>query len=211
MKITEVPLLVESARGCGYRKPGGLYLRSDCLPEACCRLPHILHICPTCGEGFRPSRAPRVVNPREIFESPEDERGDWSHCGGCILSPKNIGRMGDALLIWVGTKFYPTARDFVREANEKGVSRRITAVPRGFELGRTYVMLAHNKTFIHMPDISNGKIESLKPPTDKAIFSVFRPDRIEYVCKGTESPEELDKLVGRGLTPVRVVKDIEEI
>ena len=207
MNITETPLLVEKARGCGYRKGGGLYLRADSLSEKCCRLPHILHVCPTCGEGFRPSRAPRVVNPREIFESPEDSRRDWSDCGACVLAPGNM--MDKAILIWIGSKYYPTSMDYLRECNEMGISRRITSVPKDFELGNTYVLLAHHKVIIQSPDIHNGNLETLKPPTDKAIFMVFKPERIEYVCKGSESSEELDAITRRGLSPIRVVRDVD--
>lgn len=37
------------------------------------------------------------------------------------------------------------------------------------------------------------------------IFTFFMPERIEYVCRGDESDEELGRIVARGLTPVRVV------
>ena len=40
---------VESARGCGYRKGGGIYLVSGGLSEPCPKLPIELHSCPTCS------------------------------------------------------------------------------------------------------------------------------------------------------------------
>ena len=40
--------------------------------------------------------------------------------------------------------------------------------------------------------------------TRAAIFMVTRPTHIEYVVKGDETGEELEKLVKRGITPVQV-------
>ena len=41
----------------------------------------------------------------------------------------------------------------------------------------------------------------------KGIFSAFVPERIEYVVKGTESPDELENMAKRGITLVNVIRD----
>lgn len=40
---------VEGARGCGYRKAGGIYLVSGGIPRPCGKLPIPLTTCPTCS------------------------------------------------------------------------------------------------------------------------------------------------------------------
>ena len=77
-----------------------------------------------------------------------------------------------------------------------GVSRRIPAVPKGFEVGKTWVLLAHRD---HPdPDAESGKLPM--------IFHAFQPVRIEKVLRGNESDEEIDAIVKRGMTPVLVTR-----
>jgi hypothetical protein len=40
-------------RGCGWRKPGGLYLCADGVGGVCGKLPIPLDICPTCHGGIK--------------------------------------------------------------------------------------------------------------------------------------------------------------
>ena len=40
-----------------------------------------------------------------------------------------------------------------------------------------------------------------------AIFSAFRPERIEYIEKQGDSPEKLKRLADRGVTIVRLIRD----
>jgi len=42
------------------------------------------------------------------------------------------------------------------------------------------------------------------------IFSAFVPSAIEYVTKGSETEEELEALVKRGITPIKVVRNATE-
>ena len=49
------------------------------------------------------------------------------------------------------------------------------------------------------PEVGRAEVEHTP-----GIFRVFRPERIEYVLKGTETEEEIAAIVKRGLTPVRV-------
>jgi hypothetical protein len=51
-----VKLSHEKPRGCGRRKPGGLYLVAPGDGAPCCKLPIKLDVCPTCHAGIKPAR-----------------------------------------------------------------------------------------------------------------------------------------------------------
>lgn len=210
---------VERARGCGFRKPGGLYLVGPPSSSPCGKLPIPLERCPTCDQGIKPSRGWQWVSWAPLVASRTCHAG--AECATCPASfevAQAIGRVG---LLWIGEKFYGTPAEFMREALEMGVSRRIKAIPREFEIGRSWVALAHRMgkcegcsgtgTYHKLED-ENGPDLSVKceacdgQGTVKrpAIFSFFQPQAIEYVVKGTESEEELDQFEKRGLTLVNV-------
>jgi hypothetical protein len=190
--MATVTTVVENVRGCGFRKPGGIYLVSDGLFAPCGRLPIPLVTCPCCSQGIKPSRGWTWVNlPLLLTNSPECSLG--RDCAGC---PLNSGALNQCGLLWVGGQFYKSPEEFTLEAARQGVSRRIAAVPRGFKVGQTWVLLAHREALPN-PD-GEGKIP--------AIFHAFLPTRIEYVVKGTETEEELDALEKRGFTLVKVEK-----
>ena len=109
--------------------------------------------------------------------------------------PPNRGKSG---LIWIGEKHYQVPEKFIEEANRMGISRRITALPRGFVLGTTRVFLAHSKAIFNM----NESPIVFKP----GIFQSYKPTAIEYVMKGDESEEEIESMINRGITPIRVEK-----
>lgn len=183
----------ERKRGCGYRKGGGIYIVADGDPSPCCKLPIPLTVCPTCNAGIKPARGWTWVNLDPWISDPcrvEERRGY------CYLS-EPVGKVG---LIWVGEKFYPTPADFVREAVDMGVSRRVTAIPKDFKLGETIVVLAHRKA---IPDFENYDPEN--PKWKAAIFYCLKPTALEYIVKGDETDEEIEALEKRGLTPVKVV------
>lgn len=214
----------EGPRGCGYRKPGGLYLVSDGVGEVCSKLPIRLETCPCCGQGIKPNRSWTWLEPNQIIKP--EVHGDTFHANHCPLST-GLERCG---LVWIGGRYYPTPDAFIAEAKRMGISRRIVAVPRGFEIG-DYVFLAHREadwdpcpdcgdsgTPGKVPLATNEEGDSLeyapcetcghsegKVPV-KAIFYVFRPDRIEYVVTGKESKKKLGGLVKRGIEPVEVVR-----
>lgn len=191
----------DSKRGCGWRKPGGLYLVADGPSAPCGKLPIPLEICPTCSGGIHFSRSWTWVNGTALAAQKECQpvreaitksglsytEFITSECSLCPLG-QPLGRCG---LLWVGEKFYQRPEDWTGEAMTKGVSRRIPAVPRDFEVGKTWVLVAHKKC-IRNPD------GTFTP----AIFHAFRPSAVEYVVKGDETDEEIDALVRRGLTPV---------
>lgn len=181
--------VVEGPRGCGYRHPGGLYLMAGAPSEPCPKLPINLTVCPTCGGGIKPARSWTWVD-GDLLTDP-GPHGNDRHSTACPLTDG----VGPAGLIWVGEGFYPTPGAFLTEAAKLGISRRITTVPRDLEIGKTWVLLAHRRVL--PPAHAGGE----KRP---GIFSLFRPTRIEYVIRGNETDEELERLVARGIEPVRV-------
>lgn len=193
--------VIDHERGCGWRKEGGLYLRAEGIGMPCGKLPIRLEVCPCCGTGIKPARGWTWFNPRPFVEplpcasAQAVLAGALSHnpCNTCVLStpPEKAG------LLWIGEKFYPTPADWMKEADKLGVSRRISMVPKGFNVGETWVFAAHRKAI--REEGADGE-EKFVP----AIFHVFRPNRIEYVTKGDESQEELEALAKRGITPVKV-------
>ena len=88
--------------------------------------------------------------------------------------------MGDRVgLLWIGTAFYPTPEDFIKESNEQGISRRIKAVPRGFVVGEHFVFLAH-------PKVKQVTGDDGKPKWIGGVFRIFRPDRIDAIAETGE-------------------------
>lgn len=197
-----IRISIESERGCGYRKVGGLYLRYDGPAMSCGRLPIPLTVCPCCGHGFKPSRGFTWVNADQLIEAaPNNCISD--NCLYCPIGGMIANGIGRAGLIWIGEEFYKTPLDFEREAARSGISRRIAAVPNDFEIGKTWIMLAHRKVILN-------PVEFGKEPTYTAgIFRIFKPDRIEVVVDGTESDELIESYLARKLTPV-LVKHQEE-
>jgi len=195
-------MAVEPKRGCGYRKVGGLYVVGD--PGsllACDRLPFPLTVCPTCHAGIKPSRGWTWIFPYNLFE------GNHTNCTcspSCpICHPAKLGRK--AGLLWIGKTFYEID-EFLAEAEILGVSRRIAAVPRGFRLGQTWVLVAHGQAV--RIGREKGTIMEVYKKT-AGIFSAFKPTRIEKIITESESrnEEEMLKLANRGITPIVVPDD----
>jgi len=180
----------ENARGCGYRKPGGLYLVTDVgALVPCCRLPLKLDVCPTCHGGIKFSRGFTKINPKALFAGQPASGQGYALCKGgwCPL----VEMPEEGLLMWVGEKFYADPLDWIKEVAMMGASKRISQVPRGFEVGKTRIYVAHRKVQI------NGELVP-------AIFHSFTPTRIEYVVKGDEDAETLEKMEKKGFTLVSV-------
>ena len=238
---------VESARGCGFRQPGGLYLVSGALSEPCPLLPIEMIVCPTCGEGIKPARGFTWVDGQTLI--PPVEHGTGEHDLVCPLSPLRtadghymieeggyVSRIGRCGLIWIGERFYPTPQDFMREAERMGVSRRIVAVPKGFEVGETWVLLGHRKAIEKACSECGDLPEAYQPEDEPAmgrgavvgsdpecpvcngtgyehkpgIITAFKPTAVEYVVKGDETEEELEALEKRGIEPVKVIREGEQ-
>lgn len=195
-----IKTVVDSKRGCGWRKPG-LYLRADGAGGFCGKLPLLLDVCPCCHGGIKASGGWTWIDPRPLFKRKQcchakDPLVSKAQCTLCPLNkpPAYAG------LLWVGGEYYKTPEDWIAEAQKLGVSRRIAAVPRNFKLGEDWVMMAHREAI--EPKLKGD-------PKRPGIFNVFRPTAIEYVVNGDETPEMIERLIERGITPVRVVKEGE--
>src|SRR5947208_1909086 len=128
------------------RNPGAeVHFKFTCeaCGERCPLLPIALDVCPTCHAGIKPTRSWTWIDGVAITHV--TEHGTLEHRAVCVLQPGNVVRLRRAGLIWIGERYYKTADDFTVEAARMGVSRRIPAVPRDFELGVTWVLLAHRK------------------------------------------------------------------
>ncbi len=188
--------------------------------QSCHRLPFELSVCPTCSQGVKPARGWTWIDGVKLFEpactGDHMMNPNSMHCLDCVVcrpsllvpdkefkgaAPEHFGMSG---LIWIGEKFYPTPESFIEEANVLGVSRRISVVPNGFVLGETWVFFAHR---LAVEDDDNPAVDKRHP----GIFEVFMPTSIDYVVKGNESDEELERLEQRGINLVKVVpKDVSE-
>jgi hypothetical protein len=191
----------EPRRACGYRKVGGLYLCSDGLGAPCCKLPILLTVCPTCNGGIKQSRGWQWVDPRPWI------KGQCSESGATLCPASGYGEsLGDRVgLIWIGAQFYPTPASFMIEAAGMGVSRRITAVPRGFKLGETWVFLAHPRIKETLTiDPTGETVEWIG-----GVFQIFRPERIEKIVAQSQAADDaaMAKLAKAGITPVIVPDD----
>jgi len=192
--MENIKTVYENKRGCGFRKPGGIYLRVDGLAKECGLLPVSLVTCSWCGGGIKPSRGFTWIDASLVTNN--KCKCEPIDCVGCKLD-KITGRCG---LIWIGEKYYPSPQSFVNESKVLGISRRIKTVPNGFKVGTTPIFVAHRKCILRN-DRNQIDIESDYIP---GIFQMFIPDRIEYVVKGTETPDELDALIKRGFDLVDV-------
>lgn len=209
--MATVHMVTDSLRGCGWRKEGGMYLMSDGLGQSCNLLPHHLHVCPTCGHGIRPTRGGWTwVDPDELMPHHSDKNTTRRHAGCPLNDP---GLMGErAGLMWIGGSYYPTPEVWLNEGKRLGFSRRITGVPRGLEVGVTWILTAHRKVHLGWRDVEQPDASITEEPIiGPAVFHLWVPSRIEYVVKGTETEEELDAIEARGLTLVRVERDQQDI
>jgi len=189
----------EKARGCGFRKEGGLYLVGDRLTASCCKMPFPLAVCSACGEGIRFSRGGRWVDPSRLAGATDCTE---DHPESCPLA----GLVERAYLLWIGEKFYPTPLHFMIEAQKVGISRRITGLPKGLEPGKTWVLLAHRKGIFD--GVSGESGEEVCTPAEvytPAIVAAFVPTAIEKVVPQDFPEEEQEKLRKRRIEPVVVI------
>jgi hypothetical protein len=204
-------MAVETMRGCGYRKVGGLYLVGGELEAGCDRLPVELTVCPCCNQGIKPARGWSWINP-EAFLTDDHANLDDGKCScppACpVCNPSMHFRPDErAGLLWIGEAFYKTPADFTAEAARQGVSRRISSLPKGFEVGKTWVFFAHRKCSHGTQECAACGGDGLPPveartsgdlycavcggtgkvkPTFPGIFIVFRPRALERIVKQSE-------------------------
>jgi hypothetical protein len=202
--MAEIKVSVETARRCGFRQPGGLYIMGGDVSAPCGKLPLLLGACPTCGSGVKPSRGFQWWNPVPWFAPAictHDPRSHRMHslngaprCALCPLFFVDIRIGKKAGLLWVGKNNYPTPTVFLHEAAEQGISRRVSAIPTGLTVG-SWCFLAHRDG---IPFIEGAL------PNRPAVFALFKVSAFHYIVKGNETEAQLDRMERRGITPVKV-------
>lgn len=198
MKKVVIETRIEQARGCGYRKPGGIYLVGPSGGRDCGRLPVPLTVCPCCSAGIKPSRGWTWIAGNLLQHACTP--GPGKLCANCFALKDDWTNQEKIGLIWIGESFYATPAAFVAEAAKVGVSRRLANLPLNFKIGQ-WVALAHRKAILKWKD---GQPEFVP-----GVFMMFKPTAIEYVVKGDESPGRLEDLSNRGFTLVRVKRDVD--
>lgn len=165
------------------------------------------------GDVIKQSRSYRKIeNPAPLFAEPckykEGEVGEkfmqqigYSvrrlKCKGCPLDRETVE--GPMMLDWIGKRHYPTAVHFEMEAVAMGVSRRIRHVPDWFDVGNTWVALAHRNAIKLEEEEQSDHVKFLP-----AIIKMYRPTEIQYVVTGYETADELREMIRKGITPVRI-------
>ena len=207
---------IEPKRLCGCRRINELYLCGSYISVPCDRIPYPLEVCPVCGGGVKMSRGLTNITPYQLFGNHHDCNDILRPCFMC--DPKDES----AFIMGVGEKYYKTPQDFMEEADRLGVSKRIPFIPKELELGKTVVYLAHPKAcqvkespalqramaIIRPPEETQVQLMEVEKVECKVgIFSAFIPQRVEkLIWEHDATPEELEKLEKRGITPV-IVKD----
>lgn len=208
-------MAVEQIRGCGWRKVNALYLVGDyTFHDTCDRMPFPLTVCPVCGQGIKVSRGFTQINPYRL----------WGMHHGCkdLHRPCFLCDPTDELayIMMVGAGNYETPQEFVREAIAQGISKRIPFIPKELELGKTVVYLAHPKAcevrepvalqqamaIVEEAQTNQPRLlETERTEKKLGIFCAFVPKRVEkLIWESQATPEELEKLERRGITPIIV-------
>lgn len=225
----KVEISFESKRECGFRKPGkdgvGIYLRGASKYENCERLPFLLDVCPCCGSGFSPTRGFTWINPMTLFDpytepkcvnvhfdpmwGTEYKSNDTHNHEACWLcNPELLG--SKAGLIWIGEQHYDSPQKFVMEAETMGISRKISAIPNGFQIGEHAIFLAHRKT-VYLTEASGKEKLGWQP----GVFMAFKPTCVDLVIddpnKVPNKAIEIAKRLGKdNVRIVKVIPDTEE-
>lgn len=210
--------MVEKWRLCGARKIGGLYLVGGGIARPCDRLPYELCICPTCSQGIKQARGFTWIDVGKFFQGPH-LLSSKNLCNCTVMQfcplctkPELLGRAG---LLWIGLKFYKTPSHFIQEGKNLGFSRRVAAIPHGFEIGRTWVMLAHPKAVVcgtcngaGWYASANEKCEDCEAGRRPGIFYAWLPSAVELIFKESQrGSDEVAKAEKRGIRPVFVPDD----
>ena len=189
----------EPRRLCGFRKVGGTYLCGKYIHIPCDRMPFPLTTCPICGQGIKVGRGFTQVNPYWLWGTHQDCQDQLGRCFLC--DPQDQ----PAYIMLVGENFYKTPGDFIKESLAMGISKRIPFVPKGLDLGKTVLYLAHPKACeVREPEIIQQAMAILEQSETKqprllvgdkvekrlGIFTAFIPQRIEKLCWQSQYTEE---------------------
>lgn len=223
----DVQILYEQERECGFRKPSkdgvGIYLRGTGVFENCERLPFPLDVCPCCGGGFKFTRSFTWIDPMALLSPYTEPRctGHWDdglaagykqdkhdHERCWVCNPELLGSR--AGLIWIGEQHYSTPQSFMREALAMGISRKIPAIPNGFEVGVHAIFLAHQKCIWVGESTAKGDTG-----WKAGIFMAFKPSYVDLVIDDPDNVPgkaiEIAKRLGKDKCRiVKVIPDREE-
>lgn len=173
-----------------------MYLIGGNSIAPCCKLPFLLSSCPCCGTVIKFSRGFNWIN-TDLF---------------CFNRPAGIGCSSSCVasapgmpigLMWVGESFYPTVRDFEREAAAIGISKRLNILPKGLQPGM-WVALAHNKAVVGFDDSNNGNPAADLVTYKPGVFMFFRLEKIQYVVKPGDNDETLQKFSDKNIELITV-------
>ena len=194
MPVEGVKEITKFKRGCGFRSPG-LYLFGTGIAASCDRLPLKIPICPCCGETVRQLRSVRMFNPDKMFgkhnKHTTDPYNDRIKTCGCDLGCPVCHPPQKAGLMWIGERYYPTPRDFIKEALVAGVSKRVPVVPKELKIGN-WVFLAH----------PNGNELDIDRP--ERIIYAFMLKEVQQVLTPIQAEDSkfVEKVLQRGYVPV---------
>jgi len=198
-----IKTVVEKQRGCGFKKPGGLYLIGGASSSPCCLLPFPLKVCRCCGQGVKFSRGFTWIN-TDLFTAGTGFESDPAiayDCDNCFLSQRM--KLG---LMWVGESYYKTTSHFMNEARQLGISKRIGQLPRDCQPGKTWIALAHKKVFF-APEQFRKKSNAEYDPYHPAIFTVFKLTAVQYVVSGQDDEKKLQRLHDDGIELIQVIQE----
>lgn len=227
--------MIESKRGCGYRKINGTYLEGIGLAVPCDRLPFNIEPCRVCGQGILFSRGYTWIHWYHYagFHDDEDHMiHDFENGCSCdvncpICHPLDTKEIMVTIkdkeekqivpvrhgLMWVGKKYY-SPESFMEESKKMGISKRIATIPRELEVGKTWILLAHKEAGTKIIDVDtdeegNKTIDGKKEIKVPAVFYAFRPKRIVKLITPDEANDKdlIDNLKKRGITPLVGITD----
>jgi len=120
----------------------------------------------------------------------------------------------------VGERYYKTPQDFVKEALAVGISKRIPFIPKGLELGKTVIYLAHPKAcevkeaavlqqamaIVEETQTNQPRLlETEKVSKALGIFCAFIPKRVEKLIWDSEyTDKKREEAEKRGITLVQI-------
>jgi len=207
-------MAVEQKRLCGWRRVGGMYLCGEFISSPCDRMPFPLTTCPVCGQGIKVSRGFTQVNPYRLWGIHQDCKDKIRPCFLC--DPQDE----PAYIMLVGAGNYKTPQDFVREAIAQGISKRIPFIPKGLELGKTVIYLAHPKAcevkelaalqeamaIVEEAQTKRPRLLEAEHIEKKlGIFCAFMPKKVEKLVWESElTDEKREQLEKRGIAPVPI-------
>jgi hypothetical protein len=207
-------MAVEPRRGCGFRKVEGMYLCGEFISSPCDRMPFPLTTCPVCGQGIKVSRGFTQVNPYRLWGIHQNCKDHFRPCFLC--DPQDE----PAYIMLVGERYYKTPQDFVKEALAVGISKRIPFIPKGLELGKTVIYLAHPKAcevkeaavlqqamaIVEETQTNQPRLlETEKVSKALGIFCAFIPKRVEKLIWDSEyTDKKREEAEKRGITLVQI-------